>query len=139
MVDNLTFDDGEPITNNKLQSLYNAIKTLEGDIAKTSVVNSTTQVKYTPIVWAGRSALINIPKAGSSVPAEITFEGFQTDNVHVVITPYRSSAETNGSVNYVVSKVSKSGATIQISNTDSNYNGRQTYFDFIAVEMKQSS
>lgn len=139
MVDNLTFDDGEPITNNKLQSLYNAIKNLEGDVAKTSIVNTTTQVKYTPIVWSGRSSLVTIPKVGGTGTVDIQFEGFQTDNVHVVVTQYRSSVETNGSVNYVITKVSKSGATIAYSNTSTSHAGKQTYFDFVAVEMKQSS
>lgn len=139
MVDNLTFDDGEPITNNKLQSLYNAIKNLEGDIAKTSIVNTTTQVKYTPIVWAGTSALVTIPAAGANpVPVPISFQGFQTDSIYVTATPRRSSLPKNGAINWVIQNVSKSGATILFNNTDKDYKG-STYFDFIAVEMKQSS
>lgn len=138
MVDNLTFDDGEPITNNKLQSLYNAIKNLEGDIAKTSIVNTTTQVKYTPIVWAGTSALTPIPAVGQPGEVPISFQGFQTDSIYVTVTPRRTSVPKNGAINWTIKNVSKSGATIVFNNTDKDYKG-STYFDFIAVEMKQSS
>lgn len=139
MVDNLTFDDGEPITNKKLQSLYTAIKTLEGDVAKSSITSTTSQVKYTPIIWAGRSALVTIPVAGATpVAVPITFEGFQTDNVYVSVTPKRSSVPKFGTINWTIKDISKSGATILFNNTDKDYSG-STYFDFIAVEMKQSS
>jgi len=136
MVDNLTFDDGEPITNTKLQSLYNAIKTLEGDVAKTTITNTLDQAKYTSIVYSGRSEKVKIG-SGNSVP--ITFQGFQTDDVHVIVTPYRSSNPTKGAFNYSVWNVSKSGATILFTNTDTNFANKETYFEFVAVEMRKSS
>ena len=139
MVDNnLTFDDGEPITNSKLQSLYNAIKVLEGNVAKTTITDQTTNTKYTPIVYAGKTGTVDIPSVGKTGTVDIVFQGFQTDSVFVTATPVRTSVPSKGAFNWSIVNITKAGAQIKFNNTDSSYGGK-TSFHFIAVEMKQSS
>ena len=141
MSDNLTFDDGEPITNNKLQSLYNAIKKLEGDVAKTTLVDATTNEQYTPLVYASKSKGVKIPAAlAAAQSVDITFKGFESDNVIVTVTPLRSTSSLPvGALTVNVSDVSRSGARIHYSTTDKALGGKDVIFGFIAVEMRTSS
>lgn len=141
MSDNLTFDDGEPITNNKLQSLYNSIKKLEGDVAKTTLVDSTTNEQYTPLVYASKSKTVKIPAAlAAAQNVDIAFKGFESDNVIVTVSPLRGTSSLPvGSLTFNVSDVSRSGARIHYSTTDKSMAGKDIVFSFIAVEMRTSS
>ena len=139
MVDNLTFDDGEPLTNVKLQSLYNAIKQLEGDVAKTSLINSMDNTKYTPIIYAN-SILVStgMPATGSPTKYQITYTGFQSSNVYIVATLNGIGLGTSGSVTYSILDKGPSSANIQILHFDKGLVGKPFKIDYIVVEMKQS-
>lgn len=137
MVDNLTFDDGEPITNNKLQSLYNAIKILEGNVAKTSIVNTTDNTTKIPLVYAGK---FNVDLKSTWNPVQVDFGGFNfsSNNVFVTVTPANVSGSMKvGSIDYHVSTVTSSGFRFYAASAANA--GKQIYFYYTAVEMKQSS
>lgn len=138
MVDNLTFDDGEPITNTKLQSLYTAIKKLEGDVAKTTIVNTTDNTKYTPIIYAAK-VTDTLPAVGTSKKIPITFTGFQTSNIYVTATIQGLGLPKTGSINYSIVDLSSTGANIYVIHNDSTLAGKSAAFHYIAVEMKLSS
>ena len=138
MVDNLTFDDGEPLTNVKLQSLYNAIKQLEGDVAKTSLINSTDNTKYTPIIYAGQTELIEMPKTGVAKECTITYTGFQSNNLYIVVTLAEISLGSKGSITYSVVNKGSSSAKVQLLHFDSGLVGKYFRLNYIVVEMKQS-
>ena len=81
MVDNLTFDDGEPITQNKLQSLYTAIKTLEGQAAKASIQNTTDNTVSTPVTFSGSTGGVLLNKTYTPYPVKFNGFNFETDTV----------------------------------------------------------
>lgn len=136
MVDNLTFDDGEPITQNKLQSLYNAIKVLEGQAAVASIKNATDNTVSTAVTFCGRTPTITLSKSWAT--KTINFDGFnfESDMVRIIVTPGRgnSGGLNIGSIDYYVSNVTRSGF---ILNTSSQQNSnKNVYFDYIAVMLK---
>lgn len=135
MVDNLTFDDGEPITQNKLQSLYNAIKTLEGQAAKSSIENKTDNTVSTSVTFSGRTAAIKLSK--SYAPTNIQFNGFsfESDLVRITVTPAITSGSLNpGGIDYYVTNISKSGFTLYTAST-ANVN-KNIAFNYIAAELR---
>lgn len=137
MVDNLTFDDGEPITQNKLQSLYNAIKILEGQAARASIQNTTDNTVSTPVTFSGTTGGILLNK--TSTPTAVKFSGFtfETDNVRIVVTPATVSSRLNvGSIDYYVTDVSRSGFTLYTSSIANA--GKTIGFNYIANEMRVS-
>ena len=138
MVDNLTFDDGEPLTNVKLQSLYNAIKQLEGDVAKTSLINSTDNTKYTPIIYASSTSPLTMPAASKPTRFPISYTGFQSSNVYIVATLNGIELGTAGSITYSVLDKGPSSANIQLLHFDKGLVGKSFKFDYVVVEMKQS-
>ena len=137
MVDNLTFDDGEPLTNVKLQSLYNAIKQLEGDVAKTSLINSMDNTKYTPIVFAGQ-VKDSLPVAGTPKKIPISYTGFQSSNVYITATVGGVGVSKSAMLNYSITDKGASSANIYVMHSDTALNNKAVYFDYIVVEMKQS-
>jgi hypothetical protein len=138
MVDNLTFDDGEPITQNKLQSLYTAIKTLEGQAAKSTIQNQTDNTISTPVTFSGTTGGILLNK--THTPTTIKFNGFsfETDSVRVVVTPavVNPRALNVGSIDYYVTEVSRSGFTIYTASIANA--GKTIGFNYIANEMRIS-
>lgn len=137
MVDNLTFDDGEPISIDKLQSLYNAIKELEGNVSKVTINNTMDQVKYTPIVYAGK---FNVTLQKTMSNTQVSFDGFNfsSDNVFVTVTPTNlAGAVKVGSIDYHVSTVNKSGFKFYYCSVANAT--KPISFYYTAVEMKQTS
>lgn len=137
MVDNLTFDDGEPITNTKLQSLYTAIKKLEGDVAKNTLENKTTNTKFIPTIYSGKSPDITL--TNSMKGYDVTFDGFSfsSSNLFITLTPGNVSGSVKvGSIDYHVGTITSSGFRIYVSSVANN--GKSMYFYYTAVEMKQS-
>lgn len=137
MVDNLTFDDGEPISIDKLQSLYNAIKELEGNVAKVTITNNMDQVKYTPVVYAGKFDVTLQKTLGNT---QVAFDGFNfsSDNVFVTVTPTNLVGSIKvGSIDYHVSTVNKAGFKFYYCSVANA--GKAISFYYTAVEMKQTS
>lgn len=139
MVDNLTFDDGEPITPNKLQSLYTAIKTLEGQAAKSTLSNATDSTISTPVTFSGTTGGLLLKS--TYTPYVVTFGGFnfETDTVRVVVTPATTNptAITSGSIDYYVTQVTRSGFTLYVQASSTNV-GKTIGFHYIANEMRIS-
>ena len=138
MVDNLTFDDGEPITNTKLQSLYSAIKKLEGDLIKTTIENKTTNTKFIPTIYSGVTPAITLGKA--YVKTDVSFDGFtfSSSDVFVIVTPGSSTATLNvGTIDYYVGSRTSAGFSLYTSSAANDK--KSIYFHYIAVEMKPSS
>ena len=137
MVDNLTFDDGEPITQNKLQSLYNAIKILEGQAARATIQNTTDNTISTSVTFSGTTGGVLLNK--TSTPTTVKFSGFtfETDTVRVVVTPATVSSRLNvGSIDYYVTDVNRSGFTLYTSSVANA--GKTIGFNYIANEMRVS-
>lgn len=134
-IDNLTFDDGEPISINKLQSLYNAIKELEGNISKVTITNNMEQVKYTPIIYAGK---FDVTLQKTMKDTQVTFDGFNfsSDNVFVTVTPTNLTGTVKvGSIDYHISTVNKSGFKFYSASTANAL--KPISFYYTAVEMKK--
>jgi hypothetical protein len=137
MVDNLTFDDGEPITQNKLQSLYTAIKTLEGQAAKASIQNTTDNTVSTPVTFSGSTGGVLLNR--TYTPYTIKFNGFnfETDTVRIVVTPATVSSRLNvGSIDYYITDVSRSGFTLYAASVANA--GKTIGFNYIANEVRVS-
>lgn len=138
MVDNLTFDDGEPITQNKLQSLYNAIKTLEGQAAKQSLQNQTENTVSTSVTYSGRTAGILLSKTYTSNSIQFSGFNFETDLVRVIVTPAITSGTLNvGSIDYYVTNITRSGFTLYVASVANA--GKSVGFNYIATELRTIS
>lgn len=138
MVDNLTFDDGEPITQNKLQSLYTAIKALEGKAAASSIENKTDNTVSVPVIYCGRTAGILLSKTFTTTNIQFDGFNFETENVRVILTPRRSTSGglNVGSIDYYVSNTTKSGFTINVASTANGGQNKYIAFDYIATELR---
>lgn len=141
MVDNLTFDDGEPITQNKLQSLYTAIKVLEGKSAAASIENKTANTVSVPIIYCGRVPGIVLSKTFTTTNVQFDGFNFETENVRVVLTPRRTTSDglNVGSIDYYVSNTTKSGFTINLASIANGGQNKSIGFDYIATELKVTS
>ena len=138
MVDNLTFDDGEPITQNKLQSLYTAIKALEGKAAASSIENKTDNTVSVPVVYCGRTTAILLSKTFTTTNIQFNGFNFETDLVRVVVTPSRTTSGglNVGSIDYYTSNITKSGFTLNVASTANGGQNKYLAFDYIATELR---
>jgi len=139
---NLTFDPGEPIDISKLQNLYNLVLDLQGQISKTTYQNQ--DVKQTPLVYAGTTASVKIPKAGVlSGPAIIDYSVAKFEasaKPRVIVTPRITASNLKpGSLTYFVTDITSSSAKIIFSTTTKDLENTSISFDYVVVYMKTTT
>ena len=139
---NLTFDDGEPLDISKLQNLYNLVLDLQGQISKTTYQNQ--DVKQTPLVYAGTTASVKIPKAGVlSGPAIIDYSVAKFEasaKPRVIVTPRITASNLKpGSLTHFVTDITSSSAKIIFSTTTKDLENTSISFDYVVVYMKTTT
>jgi hypothetical protein len=141
MVDNLTFDDGEPITQNKLQSLYTAIKVLEGKSSASSIENKTDNTVSVPVIYCGRTTGVLLSKTFTTTNVQFNGFNFETDSVRIVLTPSRANSTglNVGSIDYYTSNITRSGFTINVASIANGGLNKYVAFDYIATELRTTT
>lgn len=137
---NLTFDDGEPIDITKLQSLYQLILGLQGELAAMKV--KSQNVVLTPIIYAGKVTNRVITSTVSPVATlDYSVLNLPASTIPVVvITPSASASNTDTTdIEYFLTNITSRDAVVMAKYTGAAKSKTTTAsFNFVAVHMKQT-
>lgn len=137
---NLTFDDGEPIDITKLQSLYQLILSLQGELAAMKI--QTQNVKLTPLIFANKVTNITVNDVAKVVTKlDYSIAKFDANAIPtIVVTPSASASNLDTTdIRYYVTNVTASSADLIAKYVGTAKSKSTTAsFNYVAIHMKQT-